>query len=358
MKVFIGSDHAGYQYKERLKQKLTALGVSWQDCGSHDPDSTDDYPNFAITVAKKVVAAKAKGILICGTGTGMAIAANKVKGARASFAYDKYSAQMARVDNDANILTLRSRNFSFRNIVKVVKVWLETKESKNKRHQNRIKKITEYENQKWSPGVSSQIVPSLIAHSQKELNHLFKKVQSTLYHLDVMDGLFVGDTTCDFPFRLKKGAYYEAHLMVNHPLAWMKKHITKVHSVIIHAECKDSLKKCIFYAKSQNRSVGLAIKPETEIKKIETLLPLIDFVLVMTVCPGKYGAQFVKKTVSKIRALHKRHPEMIIECDGHMNNQTIALTRNAGASRFAVGSSIMQTKNPQQAYLALQKKYN
>lgn len=147
MKVIIASDHAGYKQKERLKKYLERKKIEYEDLGTDSLESVD-YPDYAIRVAKKVARNRKRnfrGILICGTGTGMTIAANKVKGIRAVAAYDTYSAKMSRVDNDTNVLGLRGRFFPYEKAKKIVSVWLGTSFSEKKRHRNRLKKIADYE---------------------------------------------------------------------------------------------------------------------------------------------------------------------------------------------------------------------
>src|SRR3989344_9415461 len=110
--IYIGADHAGFKLKEKLKRYFDNWGIKYVDLGGKGEEG-DDYPDYAFKVAERVARDKnSKGILICGTGTGMVIAANKIKGVRAAVAYDNYSAKMAREHNDANVLCLRGRNFS------------------------------------------------------------------------------------------------------------------------------------------------------------------------------------------------------------------------------------------------------
>jgi len=114
--VIIASDHAGFRMKENVKEYLRRKKIEYEDLGTESLKSVD-YPDYAIKVAEKVTKNKnTRGILICGTGTGMAIAANKVKGIRAVAAYDAYSAKMSRIDNDTNVLGLRGRFFPFEKI--------------------------------------------------------------------------------------------------------------------------------------------------------------------------------------------------------------------------------------------------
>jgi ribose 5-phosphate isomerase B len=140
--IIIGSDHAGFKAKEHLVKHLTKKGHVVVDVGTFKPNTPVDYPDYAAKVAKLVAKDKAaKGVLICGSGTGMAMAANRVKGIRASVVYDTYSAAMARKDNDANIITLRGRNFPIAKLPKLVDTFLATPFSGAARHRRRIAKL-------------------------------------------------------------------------------------------------------------------------------------------------------------------------------------------------------------------------
>ena len=141
MKIIIGSDHAGFKLKKKLKKYLEKKKIAYEDVGT-DSEKSVDYPKFAEKVARKVAKDKLyKGILVCGTGTGMVIAANKVKNIRAVAAYDTYSAKMSRLDNNANVLGLRGRGFPFKKIQNIVNVWLKTSFSGKTRHKSRLKEI-------------------------------------------------------------------------------------------------------------------------------------------------------------------------------------------------------------------------
>lgn len=142
MKIIIGADHAGYYVKEKIKKYLAAKKIEYDDVGTDSAELPDDYPDYAVMVAKKVAKSKdAKGILVCGTGTGMVIAANRAKGIRAVAAYDLYSAEMSRKHNDANILCLRGRKFPFWRIKMIVDKWLSTDFGGEEKHKRRIAKI-------------------------------------------------------------------------------------------------------------------------------------------------------------------------------------------------------------------------
>jgi ribose 5-phosphate isomerase B len=148
MEVIVASDHAGFKLKEKIKKYLEIKNISYQDLGTDSLESVD-YPDYAIKVAELVAKNKnTRGILICGTGTGMTIAANKVRGIRAVAAYDAYSAKMSRVDNDTNVLGLRGRFFPFEKVKRIINFWLNTPFSGEQRHKRRLKKIADYEKKK------------------------------------------------------------------------------------------------------------------------------------------------------------------------------------------------------------------
>jgi ribose 5-phosphate isomerase B len=148
MEVIIASDHAGFKLKEKIKKYLEIKNMEYKDLGANSLESVD-YPDYALEVAKQVAQKKdRRGILICGTGTGMTIVANKVKGIRAVAAYDVYSAKMSRIDNDTNVLGLRGRYFPYEKVKKIINVWLNTPFSGEQKHKRRLKKISVLEKKK------------------------------------------------------------------------------------------------------------------------------------------------------------------------------------------------------------------
>ena len=138
-KIIIGCDHEGFQAKNKVLKILKTLKYSYLDIGCFDETSVD-YPDIAKKVCKKITKNKI-GILICGSGTGMSICANKYKNIRAVMSYDKYSAKMGRLDNDCNLLCLRGRFFSSFKYEIIIKTFLETEFSNLKRHKLRLNKI-------------------------------------------------------------------------------------------------------------------------------------------------------------------------------------------------------------------------
>lgn len=138
--VALGADHAGFPLKEDLKGWLISRGFDVVDLGTQATESVD-YPDFAIAVGGAVTSGKAdRGVLVCGTGIGMAMAANKVPGARAAACSDAYTARMSREHNDANILALGARITSREAAIEILEVWLNA-EFAGGRHARRVEKI-------------------------------------------------------------------------------------------------------------------------------------------------------------------------------------------------------------------------
>jgi len=141
MKIAIGADHAGYRLKDEIVPLLKELGHEVEDFGC-DCSQSVDYPDYALPVCERVVKGEAdRGILICGTGIGMSIAANKVPGIRCALVHDLFSAKATREHNDTNVLAMGERVIGPGLAQEIVKVWLETPFSQGERHVNRVNKV-------------------------------------------------------------------------------------------------------------------------------------------------------------------------------------------------------------------------
>jgi ribose 5-phosphate isomerase B len=141
-RIALGADHAGFQAKETIKKYLQSAGYAIDDAGTWSEESVD-YPDFAIKVARRVQQGQNElGILVCGTGIGMAMTANKVAGVRAAVAHDALTARMSREHNDANLLALGARVLSEHQIIEVIMSFLGTQFAGG-RHQRRVDKIAQ-----------------------------------------------------------------------------------------------------------------------------------------------------------------------------------------------------------------------
>ncbi len=144
MKVSIGADHAGFELKEKIRKLLSEQGIEVADQGTHSAESVD-YPDYARKVAEAVAGnGNQRGILVCGSGIGMAMAANKVHGIRAAHVTSEQEARLSREHNDANVLTLGGRVLDEATALRIVQIFLNTK-FEGGRHQRRVEKIAALE---------------------------------------------------------------------------------------------------------------------------------------------------------------------------------------------------------------------
>jgi ribose 5-phosphate isomerase B len=141
-RIALGADHAGFEEKEKLKSTLTELGIEFEDMGTTSKDSVD-YPDYALKVGRAVASGEAEqGVLVCGSGTGMAIAANKVHGVRAAVAWSPEIARLAREHNNANVLSLPARFIDDAQAKEILKAWFDA-DFEGGRHEKRVEKINE-----------------------------------------------------------------------------------------------------------------------------------------------------------------------------------------------------------------------
>ena len=144
MKIAIGADHGGYDHKEVIFNHLKDRGFDIVDMGTYSSDSVD-YNDFAVKVATGVSSKEyERGILICGTGIGMSVMANKVEGIRAALVHDLFTAEATRLHNDSNVLAMGGRIISIELALQIVDIWVDTKFSNEERHIRRVSKIDNY----------------------------------------------------------------------------------------------------------------------------------------------------------------------------------------------------------------------
>jgi ribose 5-phosphate isomerase B len=150
MRIVIGSDHAGYEMKEKIVDAVKKFGYEVTDVGTHEPDKPDDYPDFAQLVAQKIQAEEAdRGIVICGSGVGVSVAANKFKGIRAAVCHDHYSAHQGVEHDDMNVLVLGARIVGLQGALDLSEAFLTARFSNEERHVRRLNKVKEIENEEF-----------------------------------------------------------------------------------------------------------------------------------------------------------------------------------------------------------------
>jgi ribose 5-phosphate isomerase B len=146
MRVYLGSDHAGFELKASLIEHVRSLGHEAVDCGAHTFDPEDDYPAPCITTGNRVVADPGSlAVVIGGSGNGEQIAANKVRGVRAALVWSDDTARLAREHNDANVISIGARNHPEADALRFVEIFLATPFSQGERHKRRIAQLAEYE---------------------------------------------------------------------------------------------------------------------------------------------------------------------------------------------------------------------
>jgi ribose 5-phosphate isomerase B len=152
MRVFLGSDHAGFELKAHLLQVLAESGHETVDCGALEYDAQDDYPPFCFAVGERTVAEPGTlGVVIGGSGNGEQIAANKVPGVRAALAWNDETARLAREHNDANVISIGARQHSIEEATGLVQLFLATPFSEDPRHVRRIGLVSDYERDRHRP---------------------------------------------------------------------------------------------------------------------------------------------------------------------------------------------------------------
>jgi len=140
-KIIIGADHAGFKTKEFIKKHLVKKGYLVVDVGALSYNARDDYPDFAKKATKKVLSDDALGVVVCGTGAGICMAANKVPGIRAVQIYDAKGARLAREHNHANVVALRGQGLAMSKALSYVLTFLRAKPDTNARHMRRLRKV-------------------------------------------------------------------------------------------------------------------------------------------------------------------------------------------------------------------------
>ena len=365
--IVIGSDHAGVETKKFIMNLLDAYNIKYEDVGSYDPNVSVDYPVYAKKVADIVMERGIKGILVCGSGTGMAIAANKVNGIRASFSFDAYSAKMARHDNDANVLTLRGREFPTSEIKVIVETWLSTPFSGIDRHIHRIKEVHQMEKNAVVDMIkkrnNKRVIPSVFSTDEKEFAKRFNLTASIAkyIHIDIMDGEFVKVNSIppsSIPNLKEYDALFEAHLMVSVPRAFFPLLKEKgFKRVIFHIEShKDryDLQKTIDEANSMNLRPMIAINPNTPLDELLPFVNDIDGVLFMGVMPGAEKQPFIESDYVRIEKFRKANKKIWIQVDGGVTPSVAQKLTKIGVNAVNSGSYVSASADPKHALKELE----
>ena len=203
-----------------------------------------------------------------------------------------------------------------------------------------------------------KIIPSILTDNPKEANKIFSKLSriTSHLHLDIADNTFVPTSSLNFPLKLSKKFKYHAHLMINDPVKWINKHGKKVDFSIVQLEVIKDIKQHILWLKKIKQKVAFALKPETKITRLKPFLKEVNYILILTVHPGYYGAEFLKYPLNKIKEIKRFNPKIKIIVDGGMKPNTIKYAK--WADYIISGSFITKADDPKKAVNELRKALN
>lgn len=208
-----------------------------------------------------------------------------------------------------------------------------------------------------------KISPSMLASDYANLERELKKCSdgnADMIHLDVMDGHFVPNISIGAPViaAMKKvcNVPFDVHLMISDPYFYAEDFVKAGADIIsFHTECDSDIEKTIDRILSLGCKAALAVKPATPIEVVYPYLDKLSMVLVMTVEPGFGGQSFMESTMPKIKALREKCPDIDIQVDGGINNDTVKIAGEAGANVFVAGSAVFKSENPAAAIEQLKK---
>lgn len=199
-----------------------------------------------------------------------------------------------------------------------------------------------------------KIAPSILGADYGDLNHFLHQMEgySDYFHVDVMDGNFVPNLTIGAPVvaDIKTTIPLDCHLMINHPDQYIEDFVKAgAASITIHAEASSNLKRDVKMIQDLGCKACVAINPDTPVKKIAKVLPMLDMVLVMSVFPGFGGQKFMPEVLPKIVEIRKDYPGLDIQIDGGITDKTGPMAKEAGANIFVAGSFILKSDDPKEA---------
>ncbi len=366
MHIFLGYDHNGFALKDRVCDYLVSLGHTVENLGSQVLNPDDDYPIYAAKVAEAVSNnSDSRGILICGSGGGVCVVANKFPGIYAVNVTDTLQAKSASRDDHANVLCLGSRVNTEAEILDLITTFLQEPFGEG-RHRRRFEEVKDVEERnlrekiihakEGNTGVI-QISPSLLscdlAHIQEEINSIEELVDR--WHFDVMDEHFVPNLTFGLPLLKKISSQkpIDAHLMVENPAEYIADFAKYCDIIYVHIETLGADATMIL---KSNNKLGLTLKPSTDIAKIVPYLDLVTHVLVMTVEPGFSGQKIIPSALERISYLKKNFSSIKIAVDGGVNDTNVREIVERGADTIISGSYIFDAKNREAAIMKLRVK--
>lgn len=344
-KIIIASDHKGYQLKKEIIMYLKYLNYEPVDLGTYSEDRVD-YPIYAVAVAKKISERDYDlGILICNSGVGMSMVANKYPNVRAGLVSTPEESKHTRSHNDNNILVMGAALQDKDTAKNIVWHWLNT-EPKEGAYQKRREMIREIErhNMKGTDNSPVHVSASLMCANQMNLQ---KDIQELIranidsFHIDIIDGNFAENTalTVDHVSQLRKITTLpiDVHLMVNDPAPYLDK-MKGADRIFVHVENK-SVKHTLNKINKRGYRAGVVIKAESPIDLIFPYTDMIDSVMFMCTDVGYKANPFVPEVLDKIRRFHHAFPDIKIYADGSIGPRTIQHLYRVGVTHYIGGTS-------------------
>ena len=369
MTAFIGSDHRGFQLKHRIIAYLNAQNINVVDVGCNGQDDKDDYNDFAHRAVQAYLREndpKNIGILICGTGHGMCMQANRFKGIRAVRCLDAQDAQVARTHNDANFICLGADEPEVqKDYQDILDAFLRTQALSDEKYLRRNHKL----DIDLSPTVKSrlpqvEILPTLLTNDPQTFRDLTERyhIFTDKIHFDFIDGSLPGTTP---HLSLKSLATlnnftYDIHLMTNHPEDYFDDIISlRPNLAIFHVtndtpiseDARIKLQNLITMVKANRRiKVGLAVEPATNIHVIKDIIKSLDHVMLFSGHLGHYGGEADLNLLEKIPVLKNINPFLTIGWDGGVNASNISTIAQRGVNTINVGSAISRAPDSAHSY--------
>lgn len=360
MKIFFGSDHRGFALKQELLKRFASSNYEIQDLGPDKLNHSDDYVDFAIKVGEAVAREEgARGLLLCNSGIGMEMAANKIDRIRAAEVENAEEARQDRIEHDSNVLVLAAEKIdSVDTAMEVIKVWLET-EFAGGRHLRRINKmrwqeIVQEEDLDYRP----RVVPSVLTASKADaLAQLQGNAQfSPLLNIDLVDDDLVqgntitGEELLDVVGEIESlDKFVVIHLMHRQPQKLMMElnNMRNVLLVLIHAEADIAG----LVDKEWSFQLGVTLNPNTKVD-IE-LIKQFEHLQLMTVNPGQQGSEFKPEVLSKIQEVRQSGFAGQIHIDGAVKLHTLPEIMQYRVGFVYPGSAISQSSDPEAMYQKL-----
>jgi ribose 5-phosphate isomerase B len=368
--IYFATDHAGFEVKQKLFSFVRdVLGYEVVDCGAYTLNTEDDFTDFIVKAARNVsINPSAKAIILGGSGQGEAILANRFHGVRAAVFYGGNTEilTLSREHNDANILSLGARFVSYEEAQKAVMLWLNTPHVPVLKYDRRIvatdtlsavqavpishhvkKKKTDDSVNKYS------LVPAVPAQSFSVIENLCTLLDGIAgeIQIDIVDGVFAHPPSWPFTTsieELKLLKIYSSKFIVEidclcmEPLQYLDKCAALgARRVIVHHKSTENYVKCVEHARLHKYRIGLGILPTTAVSEIEDIVTMFDFIQVMGIKHiGSQGQPFEPQALATVAEINKKFPVLEIAVDGGVNEETLRALRDAGTTRFAVGSAI------------------